>query len=301
MRSWPALQVGRLTQVGRLKPAPTTGDVGAGFPGLSEVEGSRPEITDLLQAALLDYDVAAIDDNVPDAWRVFFSTAAERDRAHRGIAAEFPELAFRSVDVADEDWAARSQADLRAIRVGNIVVAPPWDVPGGNGSALTIIIAPSMGFGTGHHATTRLCLAALQEIDIRGRAAIDVGTGSGVLAIAAGLLGASPVVAIDDDPDAIQSARENAGLNPAVHVDVRIVDLRKAELPAFDVVLANLTGALLIQAAGRLQDLAGPAGRLILSGFMHHEEAGVLAAFARFAAIRRAEEEEWVCVTLQRR
>ena len=301
MRSWPALHVGRLTQVGRLKPAPTTGDGGAGFPGLSEVEGSRPEITELLQAALLDYDVAAIDDNVPDAWRVFFSTAEERDRAHRGIAAEFPELAFRSVDVADEDWAARSQADLRAIRVGNIVVAPPWDVPGGNASALTIIIVPSMGFGTGHHATTRLCLAALQEIDIRGRAAIDVGTGSGVLAIAAGLLGASPVVAIDDDPDAIQSARENAGLNPAVHVDVRIVDLRKAELPAFDVVLANLTGGLLIQAAGRLQDLAGPAGRLILSGFMHHEEAGVLDAFARFAVIRRAEEEEWVCVTLQRR
>lgn len=271
MRSWPALDVGRL-----------------------------PDTPDLLQAALLDYDIAAIDDNMPDSWRVFFSTVDERDRAHRGIAAEFPELAFVSVDVPDEDWAARSQADLRAITVGNIIVAPPWDVPGGNASA-TIIIAPSMGFGTGHHATTRLCLAALQQLDIRGRSAIDVGTGSGVLAIAAGLLGASPVVAIDDDPDAIQSARENADLNPGTHLDVRVVDLRTADLPAFDVVLANLTGGLLIQAAGRLQDLAGPAGRLILSGFMHHEEAGVLDAFARFAAIRRAEEEEWVCVTLQRR
>jgi ribosomal protein L11 methyltransferase len=273
MRTWPALEV-------------SARDVGAGF--------SRP---DLFQAALLDYDVAAIDDNVPDAWRVFFSSADERDRAHRGIAAEFPELAFSAVDVPDEDWAARSQADLRAVSVGNIVVAPPWDV----GRPMTIVIQPSMGFGTGHHATTRLCLAALQQLELRGRSALDVGTGSGVLAIAARLLGASPVVAIDDDPDAIQAARENVDLNRGANVDVRVGDVRTASLPVFDVVLANLTGGLLIQAAGPLQDLAGPAGRVVLSGFMHHEEADVLDAFAQFAVVHRAEEEEWVCVTLQRR
>jgi ribosomal protein L11 methyltransferase len=296
MRTWPALHVGRL------QPVPTTAnmgagpDVGAGF--------SRPDVTDLFQAALLDYDVAAIDDNMPDAWRVFFSTAEERDRAHQGIAADFPELAFTALDVADEDWAARSQAGLRAIKVGNLVVAPPWDVPdvgAGSSRPAVITIQPSMGFGTGHHATTRLCLAALQTLDVRGRSAIDVGTGSGVLAIAAGLLGASPVVAIDDDPDASQSARENVELNPGADVDVRVVDLRTARLPVFDVVLANLTGGLLIQAARPLQDLAGPSGRLILSGFMHHEEAGVLDAFAAFAVVHRAEEEEWLCVTLQRR
>ena len=310
MRSWPALQVSRL------KPAPTTIDVGA--PTTIDVGAgfSRPAVADLLQAALVDYDVTAIDDNVSHAWRVFFSTAEERDRAHRGIAPEFPELTFRTVDVPDEDWAARSQADLRAIEIGNIVVAPPWDVPdrgrlkpaptsgevgAGFSRPVIITIQPSMGFGTGHHATTRLCLAALQQLDVRGRSAVDVGTGSGVLAIAARLLGASPVVAIDDDPDAIQSARENVDLNEGADVDVRVVDLRTAKLPVFDVVLANLTGGLLIQAAGPLQDLAGPAGRLILSGFMHHEEAGVLDAFAPYAVAHRAEEEEWLCVTLQRR
>ena len=302
MRTWPALEVGRL------QPAPTTVTVGAAF--------SRPDVSDLLQAALLDYDVAAIDDNTADAWRVFFSSPEERDRARRGVAAEFPELVFRTVDVPDEDWAARSQADLRAIEVGNIVVAPPWDVPemgrlkpaptsgevGAGFSRPTIItIQPSMGFGTGHHATTRLCLGALQQLDVHGRSAIDVGTGSGVLAIAARLLGATPVVAIDDDPDAILSARENVDLNAVADVDIRVVDLRTAKLPAFDVVLGNLTGGLLIQAAGPLQDLASAAGRLILSGFMHHEEAGVLEAFASCAVVHRAEEEEWVCVTLQRR
>jgi ribosomal protein L11 methyltransferase len=277
---------------------------------------------ELLQAALVDYEVAAIDDNAPETWRVFFHTSDERERARRGLP---PAFAPSPIDVPDEDWAARSQANLHAIHVGRVVVAPPWDV--------VIRIQPSMGFGTGHHATTRLCLAALQQIDLRGRSAIDVGTGSGVLAIAASLLGASPVVAIDDDPDAIQSARENVAMNAAAIVDVRLADLRAVgdargpAAAAFDVVLANLTGGLLIQAAGRLQDLTAASGRLILSGFLRHEEAAVLAAFEGLRLrggresfkedsgrdspplsslndsrppLNRAEEDEWVCVTLER-
>jgi len=219
------------------------------------------------------------------------------------VARDFPHLALVPIEVPDDNWAARSQASLKAIQVGELVVAPPWDVPGAGlfSRAIVIIIQPSMGFGTGHHATTRLCLAALQQVDMRGRNAIDVGTGSGVLAIAASLLGAASVLAIDDDPDAIQSARENVQMNPGTVVDVRAADLRTADLPAFDVVLANLTGGLLIQAAGRLQDRAAPDGRLILSGFMKHEEAAVLDAFAAFAVAHRAEEDEWLSVILRRR
>jgi ribosomal protein L11 methyltransferase len=248
--------------------------------------------TDLLQAALVDFQVAAIDDNAANAWRVFFHSAEERDRARALLAPAFPALTFSALDVPDEDWAARSQADLHAIQVGRIVVAPPWD--------LVVRIQPSMGFGTGHHATTRLCLAALQQLELRGRSAIDVGTGSGVLAIAASLLGASPVVAIDDDPDAIQSARENVELNAGAGVELRVADLRTTDLETFDVVLANLTGGLLIQAAEPLHDLARASGYLILSGFMASEEAEVTAAFATLTTTHRAQEEEWVCVTLQK-
>jgi ribosomal protein L11 methyltransferase len=157
-----------------------------------------------------------------------------------------------------------------------------------------------MGFGTGHHATTRLCLAALQTLDLHGRSAIDVGSGSGVLAIAASLLGASPVVAIDDDPDAIHSARENMNLNPGAKVLVRRADLRSGGLAAFDVVMANLTGGLLIQAASRLHDLTTSTGRLILSGFVKTEEAAVLDSFGGYVSEQRAEEDEWLCVTLRR-
>jgi SAM-dependent methyltransferase len=129
-----------------------------------------------------------------------------------------------------------------------------------------------MGFGTGHHVTTRLCLAALQTIDLTGREMLDVGTGSGVLAIAAARLGAARAIGIDFDPDAIQSARENLDLNPDVrHVTFETIDLAARPLPAADVVTANLTGALLVRSAGALLGAVRAGGILILSGIQAHE------------------------------
>jgi ribosomal protein L11 methyltransferase len=156
-----------------------------------------------------------------------------------------------------------------------------------------------MGFGTGHHATTRLCLAALQQMDLRGKSVIDVGTGSGVLAIAASLLGAGQVIAFDDDPDAIANARENLELNPNARVTLSVADLRSSEHQAADVVVANLTGGLLIAAAATLGAQAAPAGHLILSGLMRTEEANVAAAFSGWRVDDRAEEDEWVCLILR--
>jgi ribosomal protein L11 methyltransferase len=286
MRSWPALEL----------RFPAHEKVGGGF--------SRLDL-DLLQAALLDYDLAAIDETTPDAWRVFFQSSAARDRAVAGLHEQFPGIAISLVDVPDEDWAARSQSELRAVRVGNIVVAPPWDVrsrlkpaPTENG-LITIIIQPSMGFGTGHHATTRLCLAALQQLDLLRKTVVDVGTGSGVLAIAASRLGAGQVLAIDDDEDAIQSARENLALNSGANVTLGVFDVRATTLRPFDVVLANLTSALLMSAAQTLLRLAKPAGHLILSGLMEAEERDVLDALREGRVQHRSQEDEWVCVTLR--
>jgi len=282
------------------------------WPALELASLTRPE---LVQAALADYKITAIDETTqPNAWRVVFTSAADRDAAATALARQFPDLAVRSIDVPDEDWAARSQEALKAVQIGGIIVAPPWDVPhtgrlrplspaeaGATGlrRPLVIVIRPSMGFGTGHHATTRLCLSALQQVPLQGRTVIDVGTGSGLLAIAASRLGASRVIAIDEDPNAIHAAGENLGLNRGAEVTLRAGDVRSNARGPFDVVLANLTGALLQDAAARLRDLAGPGAYLILSGFMRSEEADVLGSYGGLAVKGRTEEQEWLCVTLQ--
>jgi ribosomal protein L11 methyltransferase len=280
MRTWPALDVGNVSD------------------------------PDLLQTALADFAVTAIHEREPDLWRVFFGMPGDRDGAIAAIAPRFPALRLTPVDVPDEDWASRSQASLHAVRVGDIIVAPPWDVPAPAESTpaadsrprgpLTIVIQPSMGFGTGHHATTRLCLAALQQFDVHGRAVVDIGTGSGVLAIAASLRGASRVVAVDDDPDAVEAARDNARIN-GVAVETLVADFRHLVLARFDLVLANLTGAVLIGAAGKLRDLAARRGPLIISGFTRAEEPAVVAAFPHLEILDRAQEDEWVCLILQHR
>lgn len=283
-------------------------------------------VSELVQAALVDYEATAVDERSSDDWRVFFTTADERARAGAALHIQFPDLTITPIDVPDENWAARSQASLRAVHVGNIVVAPPWDVPAGplldidrgalsdsrrtesrtgptvdpGAGDLVIVIQPSMGFGTGHHATTRLCLAALQRLDLRGKSVLDVGTGSGVLAITASLLGAGHVVAIDDDADAISSARENVELNPLSDVALSVADLRSATIAPADVVLANLTGGLLTAAALTLQGLTARGGRLILSGLMAAEEPGVLTAFEPWRVEHRMEEDEWVSLTMVR-
>jgi ribosomal protein L11 methyltransferase len=283
MRIWPALEVGPLGE------------------------------PDLFQAALVDYKVTAIDESSqPNAWRVFFSTDSDRNAAGSALARQFPDVSIRTIDIPDENWVAKSQADLRAVQIGNTIVAPPWDVPhtdrltppapteAGAGPPLVIVIRPSMGFGTGHHASTRLCLAALQHIDLRHRRVIDVGTGSGLLAIAASRLGAGHVLGIDDDADAFHAAAENVTLNSGADVTLRHVDVRSVRLEPFDVVIANLTGALLRDVARRLRDLAAPGAHLILGGFTRTEEVDVLAAYRDLAVDARTEEEEWVCVTLKR-
>ena len=155
-----------------------------------------------------------------------------------------------------------------------------------------------MGFGTGHHATTRLCLELLQEIDLCGRRVIDVGTGSGVLAIAAARLGASSVLAFDNDPDALLNARENVARNGTTTIDVREADVMALDAPPAHVVLANLTAALLQRTAHTLRGRVAAGGIAIVSGFDPTELAGVCAAFG--GRVRRSVDEgEWVAASLE--
>lgn len=263
-----------------------------------------------------DIVLALVDDFLPSAveqgdasMRVFFASPDARDAA----CSELRCAGYRAtpIDVSDEDWARRSQENLKPITVGRITVAPPWHValePGAPGprdsspGPFTIVIEPSMGFGTGHHATTRQCLEALQIIDLAGAFVVDVGTGSGVLAIAADLLGCARALGIDNDPDAIRSARDNLVLNPhAVRTSFETVDLTVDALPAADVVTANLTGALLTRAAGTLLGALRDGGILVLSGILAEELEGVRHAFESTEPLWERQETEWIGLALKKR
>ena len=244
---------------------------------------------DLASATLLDFETAAVHELADTEWRVFFRTAEERDRAATALR---PYCDAVPVELEADDWARKSQENLRAIRVGALIVAPPWDAPA-EPAAHAIVIEPSMGFGTAHHATTRLCLQALQRLPLRGARVLDIGTGSGILAIAAARLGATHVVGIDHDPDALQAARDNVARNQ-VDVDLRARDLRCDRLEAADVVLANLTGSMLERAAPELAALAR-GGTLIVSGLLAEEADTIRAAFSAYASgVRRDDEDGWV-------
>jgi ribosomal protein L11 methyltransferase len=237
----------------------------------------------------------------PLRWRVFFATSDARNLAAVALGARWPSLQLSVVDVPDEDWAARSQQSLTAVTAGRFVVAPPWDVPAATDAGTTVIvIEPSMGFGTGHHPTTRLCLRLLSAIRMHGRRVIDIGTGSGVLAMAAALGGASEVVGIDIDQDAIDAARAGAALNPLPPV-IRFVtgDFRVTPPEPADLVVANLSGGMLRTTARILASLVRAGGLLVVSGFDESEEADLRAAFSSLQVSERLEEESWVAIRFE--
>jgi ribosomal protein L11 methyltransferase len=140
-----------------------------------------------------------------------------------------------SADVED-GWEERWRDFHKPIRIGRLWVGPPWEQP--DADALAVVVDPGRAFGTGAHPTTRLCLEAL--LDLERGSLLDVGCGSGVLAIAAALLGYGPVVGIDNDPAAIEATLENAAVN-RVAVEAHVTDATAAALPAADVTVANIS------------------------------------------------------------
>lgn len=270
----------------------------------------------LVLAIVDDYSPTAAEQS-GDSFTILFRERIHRDAAGSALARAFPSAIVTSREVDDEDWARRSQQNLRPVTVGQLTIFPTPQSPApslrpasqsagyGEAGPLSIVIQPSMGFGTGHHATTRLCLAALQAVNLNGAFVLDVGTGSGVLAIAAAKLGAARAVGIDNDPDAIQAARENLSLNPDVTgvsfelADFVVSGFSRTGDDAADVVTANLTGALLTREAPRLLEVVRPGGRLIVSGVLDSERDDVLGAFSDVPLAWEASEDEWVALGLR--
>jgi ribosomal protein L11 methyltransferase len=189
----------------------------------------------------------------------------------------------RVVVLEDSGWADAWREHFRPITVGaRFVIAPPWDLPAPS-ERLVLIIEPGRAFGTGHHGSTAGCLEALERV-VGARVperAVDLGTGSGILAIALAHLGVRQVLAIDDDPDAVAATAANAARNDvAVHVDARADDATILEIAPAPLVVANIITPVHRRLAGRYGHYVAPGGTLVLGGILDAEAAELGRMFA---------------------
>ena len=216
------------------------------------------------------------------------------------------EASVRGEEVAD-DWAERWRRFHRPVLVaGRLYVRPPWVAPLERPGIDDVVIDPGQAFGTGAHPTTEACLALLAGLGdgaatvARGSGSVvDLGCGSGVLAIAAARLGYAPVIAVDSDPAALAASEANARANGVALARLERVDLHDQEPPSADVVLANLMRPLLLQLAPRLLDR--PPRAAIVSGLLDEEADEVAAAFVRGLPVRdRVSRRGWTALLLER-
>jgi len=203
--------------------------------------------------------------------------------------------------VADDDWATAYRSFFRPIRLGRVVVRPSWEpeAPAEREGDVVVEIDPGMAFGTGHHETTRLCLMALQDHVRCGETVLDVGTGSGILAIAAAKLGAARVVGIDIDPVAARIAAENVERNGLAGVIAILTgDSPRVFDGIADIVLANIVPDVIIAMAADLCSKVRPGGKLITSGIITERAEDLRATLESLglATIEQRVEGEWVAL-----
>ncbi|WP_175901622.1 50S ribosomal protein L11 methyltransferase [Burkholderia seminalis] len=211
--------------------------------------------------------------------------------------AETPKFVVREVE--EQDWVRLTQSQFEPIPIGErIWVVPSWhDAP--DPDALVLELDPGLAFGTGSHPTTRLCMEWLEQSVKSGQSVLDYGCGSGILAILAKKCGANPVIGIDIDPQAVESARQNSERNRA-EVTYGLPDA--CPDGEFDIVVANILSNPLKLMASMLASKVKPGGRIALSGVLARQADEVAAVYARYVDISVWREHEgWVCLAGTRR
>lgn len=236
---------------------------------------------------------------------------------HLGQVYPIPDPVVRSV--REEDWAEAWKQQYHLQRIGQrTVIVPAWEEYEAAPNEIVIRLEPGIAFGTGLHPTTRLCLRLLEEHAVPGIDVLDVGTGSGILAIAAAKLGARSVVALDADVAAVNVARENVAMNNASErVSVRhgtlsggdavplnfVPDssLQLLDKGWFDLVLINILAPVIISVAAGLVARLAPAGRVIAAGLIESQEVEVTNALRAvgLGIVERVQEKDWIALVAQ--
>jgi ribosomal protein L11 methyltransferase len=203
--------------------------------------------------------------------------------------------------VEDRNWTVAWKAGYQPQRIGRLVIVPSWLEPPDETGTVILRLDPGMAFGTGLHPTTRACLALLQDVDPMPARVLDVGSGSGILGIAALALGAGSVLAVDTDVEAVAATRSNAEANGfADRLSVRQGTLGDVVAEPFPLVLANLVAAVLIELASPLASHLAPGGTLLASGIIAGRGDEVETALAA-AGLERGERRldgEWVSLRM---
>ncbi|HUE30889.1 MAG TPA: 50S ribosomal protein L11 methyltransferase [Verrucomicrobiae bacterium] len=277
----------------RIEVAPEVADavanflVEAGASGvLTETDGARTRLDAPVPGGTEAQVVAAVEH--------YLTSLGEIAPAARGAT-------IATVPVPDIDWEALWRRHHRPVAIGRrLLVAPPWDVPRPDGREV-LVIAPGMAFGTGQHETTRACLEAIEVAVGTGqvRSALDVGTGSGVLALALARLGVARVVALDTDPAVVPLARANLARNGAARVALLAGPLA-AIRGRFDLVVANLLADAIVAEAGGLARAVGPGGQLVVSGLVTEQLPAVRAAYPGWHVAETRAGGAWRTLTLVR-
>jgi ribosomal protein L11 methyltransferase len=205
--------------------------------------------------------------------------------------------------VEDSDWTDAWKAGYTPQRIGRVVVLPSWlDEPIRPGELL-LRLDPGMAFGTGLHPTTRSCLRLLQQVRPMPPVLLDVGSGSGILSLAALLLGAERAVCLDTDPIAVDATRANAHANGlGARVDARAGSLPAAAAERFPLVVANLVASVLVELAPRLARHTETGATLLASGIIDHRAGEVIAALSDVGLLvrERIDDDEWVSLRAER-
>ncbi len=199
-----------------------------------------------------------------------------------------------SENIADQDWERAWMSDFRPMRFGErLWVCPSWSEPP-EPDAVNIMLDPGLAFGSGTHPTTALCLAWLDSQPLVNKSVIDYGCGSGILAIAAALLGASRVVAVDNDPQAVTASGNNRDMN-GISPALMTVHLPGEPHEPADVVVANILSGPLAELTPILASLTRPGGKLILSGVLADQTDALMATYEPFFTMQTPViQDEWV-------
>ncbi len=211
------------------------------------------------------------------------------------------EVIFTSVP--EEDWAESWKQFFHAKEVGNhFMICPSWDVADASADRRLIVLDPGQVFGTGEHPTTRMCLELMETIPVEGRSVIDVGCGSGILSIAAALLGAKSVVGVDVEPESVEATKENAARNQvsvAVHEGKGFDPITKDQ--NFDVVVSNIISPVILLLIPEVKSSLRTGGYWLVSGIIEANWPNVFSALtdAGFKCMAQKQEGEWIAATFQ--